>query len=224
MNRTEKLRADLYREKAEYEKKLADVSGDIAELDGQVEESVPNEIPLKTFLEGGTSHVDWIVTGVLAAGTIAMMAADSKLGKTTMLTQVSLCLSVGLSPFEGWGVPRRRKTLYLIAEGSRAAFRSRVDTARIAKNIPRDAEWFVQREGFVDFQIGSRGLSSIVEHSRADLVTLDTMRYFYQGDENSSDDWMRYVMLPLRQIAQIEAERRHKRELRQSHAPERKTV
>jgi heavy metal translocating P-type ATPase len=31
-------------------------------------------------------------------------------------------------------------------------------------------------------------------------------------------------MLPLRKIAQIEAERRHKRELRQIHAPERKTV
>ena len=44
----EQLRADLYREKAEYEKKLAAVSDDIAELDGTVEESVPNEIPLKT--------------------------------------------------------------------------------------------------------------------------------------------------------------------------------
>jgi Cu2+-exporting ATPase len=31
-------------------------------------------------------------------------------------------------------------------------------------------------------------------------------------------------MLPLRKIAQIEAERRHKRELRQLHAPNRKTV
>ncbi len=31
-------------------------------------------------------------------------------------------------------------------------------------------------------------------------------------------------MLPLRKIAQIEAERRHKRELRQAHAPDRKTV
>jgi RecA-family ATPase len=163
-----------------------------------VEESVPNEIPLKTFLDHGGTSVDWLVNGVLAAGTIAMMAADSRLGKTSLLTQVSLCLAVGISPFEGWGVKKKRKTLYLIAEGSRTAFRSRVDAARIAKNVPREAGWFVQREGFTDYQIGARGLESIVASSKAELVVLDTMRYFYQGDENSSDDWMRHVMLPLR--------------------------
>jgi RecA-family ATPase len=199
MNHTEQLRADLCREKAEYESKLAAVNEDLATLSGETEGRAP-VVSLAEFRNENLSDFIWLVNGSLTHGAVAMLAADAGLGKTTLLVQLSLCLSAGIDPFPGMTIPRPEPTLYIAAEGSRGAFQGRVEAARKALGISPGIGWFLQKERTTDYQIGGATLEAMVSKSKAALVILDTIGFFWSGDENSAVEWKQGVMIPLRNL------------------------
>lgn len=177
---------------------LAECRRDITEVTGEEDEAPVAQ--LDEFLAERNTDFDWIVGGSLARGSVGMLVADPAVGKTTLLVQLALKLSAGKEPWYDAPVSRPFQTLYVSAEGSRGAFQARVRTAREALSIPIGTGWFIQRKGVTDYQIGGTTLEAMIRKSGAELVILDTIGYFWKGDENSAVEWKSMVMKPLRDL------------------------
>ena len=195
----EHLISELRAEEQLHLKRLEQCRESLREVLGDDGEDVP-VASLSEFLGERNTDFEWIVGGAIATGSVGMLVADPAVGKTTLLVQLALCLSVGRSPWYNAPVPRAVPTLYVIAEGSRAAFQARVATARESLGVPRDAGWFIQQKHVTDYKIGGSTLEAMVRRSHAGLVILDTVGYFWSGDENSAVEWKNGVMKPLREM------------------------
>jgi RecA-family ATPase len=178
---------------------LAECRAYISDITGEEAEEAP-VTQLDEFLAERNTDFDWIIGGSLARGSVGMVVADPAVGKTTLLVQLALCLSAGRSPWYDAPVGRAFQTLYVSAEGSRGAFQGRVRTARESLGIPTGTGWFIQRQGVTDYQIGGHTLEAMIRKSKAELVILDTIGYFWKGDENSAVEWKAQVMKPLRDL------------------------
>lgn len=161
-------------------------------------------VDLDQFLSESLTDFDWLFGGVIPTGSIGLIVADGGVGKTTLLVQAALCLAAGKTPFrsedgwETWRVTRPVPTLYVLAEGSRAAFQARVRTAAQTLGVPRNVNFWLPRREITDYKIGSANLERMIRSSKAGLVILDTLGYFHSGEENSATDWKQHVMNPLR--------------------------
>ena len=193
----DKIKAEIAAE----EKKLEEYRSILRELEGGAD-SGPDTVTLQDFLREKVTF-EWMIGGLIAEGTIGMLVADPSIGKTTLLAQITLLLGTGKEIF-GRGVRKKYPALMIAAEGSRAAFRSRVDRARHSLGLlADDATWFIQGDGKrrEDWQIGSPGLERLVAESGAQFCCLDTLGYFYDGSENDAVEWKQGVMVPLRMLA-----------------------
>jgi RecA-family ATPase len=185
LRRLEELKA----EKEELEDGLASI--------GALTESDVQPVSAAEFL-AEPGDFDWTVGGLLAEGSVAMMVADPKVGKTTLLVQLALSLGVGRE-WLGYHIPRPVRVLYVLAEGSRHAFRSRFRTTCASMGInPNEEDWFIQPAAQTEFNLRSRAVDQLFRASHAKVIVLDTLGYFHGGDENDSREWKDRVMAPLR--------------------------
>lgn len=196
----DRLITELRAEEQLHLKRLEQCRESLRELLGDDGDDSAPVASLEEFLSERNTDFQWIIGGSIATGSVGMLVADPAVGKTTLLVQLALCLSVGRSPWYHAPVSRVVPTLYVIAEGSRAAFQARVDTARESLDVPRDAGWFIQQKHVTDYKIGGSTLEAMIRRSRAGLVILDTVGYFWTGDENSAVEWKASVMKPLRDM------------------------
>lgn len=184
-----------------YEQKIAEARADLAMVRGMNEEDdglAP--IHASAFLaESGA--FEWLVGGIFAEGTISIVAAESTAGKTTLLVQMGLQLSMG-QDWLGWRSPRHIRVLYILAEGSRHAFRGRFRTTCASLGLdPSTSNLFFHAEAMRDFNLKGREFASVVRRSKADLIVLDTKGYFDGfADENDASAWKKGVMAPLRRL------------------------
>jgi AAA domain-containing protein len=115
---------------------------------------------------------------------------------------LSLALAAG-KDFLGLRVFKRATVLFVEAEGNETHFRERVGTA--ARSMGLDtavlAVHMVKQPDL--FEIGGPTLAAAIEQYRPDLVVLDTIGYFFSGEENSSSDWKRLVSKLLRKIGRM---------------------
>jgi hypothetical protein len=161
-------------------------------------------IQLASFLEE-KGELDWLVPGFLVRGAVAQLTAKPAAGKTTLLVQMALQLACG-DPFLGMRPVRPVKTLYLMAEGARPGFKGRVrlacETLGITGSRLKQIPWLIQPERATSkVKLGSDELRKMIGASKADLVILDTQRYFKMGgEENSADDWLKFFMEPMRAL------------------------
>lgn len=188
---------ELHSLRSEIESKLTFIDAKIADL--QPESVAP--VSASQFYAESSEPMRWLLEGLIAEGSVGLMVAHGGIGKTTLLTQLGLCLADG-RPVFGFPVPSAAPVLYVMAEGSRAAYRDRWTLTRRALEIPSTANWFIQPAAFQDFTLGRSGLDALVAQSKAKLVILDTLGYFHQGDENKANDWKAHVMAPLRSMCQ----------------------
>lgn len=189
----QRLKADAERKR----KELRELDDSILELEGGVRNLF---VPLSKFL-AEKSSLDWIVGGQIPEGGFGFLVADPWLGKSTLLSQVALQLAVGRALF-GMRVGRRFRVLVLSKEGSRAAFRERVRTAAKKLGIEEKSaeDWMIHTEGPGEFLLGSSRMEAIVRESGADLVILDTLRLFWEGDENKPEQFSSRVTRPIRDL------------------------
>lgn len=193
----ERLRIEerLREDEAKYEELLAETREDLARITGtRRDPPVPLAVAMKE-----PANTRWLLNGLLVPGSTAMLAADASTGKSTLMVQMTLLLSAG-RPFLEWRVTRPIPTLYISAEGARDAFLFRVKTAAQSLGVPHNVDWFITAREFNDFDLRSSGLLRQVKSSNAEIVILDTMGYFFSGDENDASDWKRYAMDPLRRM------------------------
>lgn len=196
---SQRRRQRLEAEREELLSKLAENDADLREEDGRPA-SADEPVILADFLREDLDEMPWLIQGLLAEGSVAMVVATGGVGKTTLLAQLSLCLAAGVHvPAIEARIERPAPVLYVAAEGARVAFRDRVETARRSLSIPASAaRWFIQPRDLTDYRIGSRGLSRLLDRSACRLAVLDTLGYFWRGDRNSDTDWKERVMQPLR--------------------------
>ena len=161
-------------------------------------------VPLAPFLAEDNLDWEWLFGGVIPTGATCILAGEGKIaGKTALILQMSLCLAAGKSPFYNCPVSRSAKTLYVAAEGARAALQHRIRTCAksmgISPSIVSDL-WHIQKRDTSDYLLGSRSLEKMIDESGAALVVLDTVKYFHKGNNNDATDWVRHVMTPARTL------------------------
>lgn len=192
-------------EEAGYLRKLEECRADIERLDGSDSKGEPWVAPMSVLLAHYQKNPTRFLVGNVMPGTsIGMIAATPGAGKTTALVQLALCLANGRG-FLDWRIERPVRSLVVCMEGARDLFLERCrSTARLLSLTAEEAD-HVQFHTWAakDFQIGRPGLERLIKESKAEFVVLDTIRYFRAGgDENSADDFMQYVMGPLRGLSQ----------------------
>lgn len=190
----------LRKKKKELLDRVADIDDDISTLTAMAPEGSGPVIAEKFLEESG--EFDWIFGGLIAEGTVTMIVAEPRLGKTTLMVQLSLALSVGQSVL-GYSVAKPRRVLYILAEGSRHAFRNRFRATCDSMDIPPSSlDWWLQPPTMSEFKLSSQQVDRVIRGSQAEFIVLDTLGYFGGGDENDASSWKANVMAPLRAYAQ----------------------
>ena len=196
----EQLREERSRAAAEVDK----LDQIIAQMEGAEGGGESMTTPLPQFMQEDNTDWEWLFGGVIPTGATVLFAGEGKVGKSTLIIQMTLCLAVGRSPFYNCPVSRAAKVLYVAAEGARAALQNRIrkaaDSLGVRLNQPGADFWAIQKKNVSDYRLGGRGLSRMIEESQAQLVVLDTINYFHRGNDNDNTDWKRHVMEPVRNL------------------------
>jgi len=138
--------------------------------------------------------------GLLAPETINILAGEDGVGKTALVLNLVLSLAAGRE-FLGFPVAKKCRVLLFTAEGNDAHLRQRIRDAAQALGLnPGELDIRICR-AFELFQIGGDNLQAAVSTYQPDLVVLDTIGYFFEGEENSASDWKRHVSKPLKRLA-----------------------
>lgn len=186
----------LLEEEAELLRKLELCRADLSEIRGDSAEDGP--VAANDWVGEDLGSFNWLVRGLIPREGVVIMCADAGIGKTTLICQMTVCLSRGIN-FLNFAVDSAVPTLTVAAEGSRLAFRNRfMATCRALRVSTEGLAWYVQPDKMTDYMIGSAKLDRMIARSGAKLVVLDTIGYFHKGDENDANDWKRHVMRPLR--------------------------
>lgn len=141
----------------------------------------------------------YLGNGVIAEGSIVLVAGEGAVGKTTFNLNLAYHLASG-RPFHGFQVPHPLRVVYLEMEGNRDHLRERRKQLRDAlgfNSVP-NLMWVEQAESIPP--IIDPGFRALLEQTRPEVVFLDTIRFFYAGEENSSTAWMNLVVKPLREL------------------------
>lgn len=193
--------AGLKAKREELLRQVESIDDDIGALEG-FEDDTMQPVQAGDFLRE-PGDFEWIVGGLIARQTVSIVSADGGVGKTTLLVHLGICLSAGIDWMgpRGFHIPRRAKVLYVLAEGSRHAFRNRLRGACEAVGVDPDSiDWHIHPSELTDFELRSGSVERLVRNARADLVFLDTLGYFHGGDENDASEWKSRIMAPLRKL------------------------
>lgn len=149
----------------------------------------------------------WLIESILPVHGRLLLAGDAKLGKSLLALQMAFCLACGRD-FLGFHVPGPVNVVYLQYEMRRRVFRPRVQQMRAAfpdhvdqrLRLAADAPELVERLGYsyrdIPVEESLRQLGTW-----PDVVVIDPLIYWLQGDENSNTE-MRDFLLRLDRIAE----------------------
>ena len=142
---------------------------------------------LTEFLVADFPHRSLIGGDMLDSGEKMMIFGESEAGKSYLIIQLALDLGTA-SPFLGYDIPVRSRVLVLQSELSERRYRERF--ARLSATYPLEPEiWVCTVENMkVDVEPRRRELGVIIQDIEPDVVMIDPLRAFFQGDENSSQD------------------------------------
>lgn len=137
--------------------------------------------------------------GVIPQSGLVVAAGAAGVAKTLFATTMGYHLATGRD-FLGLKVARPVKVLYIEAESNRDAYARRRRAIRAACGITGEVPNLILL-GRADPtpQIGPE-LSGLVAECGAEVVILDTVGYFYHGNENDNSDLKNKVVKPLRDM------------------------
>lgn len=169
----------------------------------QPKESLPRSISLHAALAEPQPAEAFLIDGLIGQSNLAVLSADSNVGKTTFAVQLALGLAAGGPLMDGifrTGKPRR--VLYVHLEGNRWDFLNWAAlTARSLGVNLKSVEFRVPTAGKFSLRIGAPALESVVRDAKPDLLVVDTFQRARVGQENSSDDWQEKNLLPLERLS-----------------------
>lgn|GEM_PF-3265333 len=191
----------LEQRKAELLDQINQIDDDLQALGALADRGEPPVVATDFLKE--KAEFEWLIGGLIARQSVTMVASEAKVGKSTVLTQLTLCLATG-QPFLGFNIPKTGRVLYVMAEGSRPGYRHRLEDACKSMGISSNLglnRWFIQPAAMSEFSLRNPATTNLFRRSGADLIVLDTLGYFTGfADENDSSAWKKSVMAPLRAL------------------------
>ncbi len=143
---------------------------------------------------------DWLIDGLIPASSLIILLAESRAGKSTLTTQMLMCMASG-QPFLGMRVRQPRRVLYIAAEGNRKGRRDRALAAKRALDIHDNIPFHVEPADFTEFTFRAGKVRELVLSNKFDLVVGDTLGLMWGGDdENDNASWGNLVMAPIREM------------------------
>lgn len=140
------------------------------------------------------------VVGLIPPASVGFLAADSRIGKSLFLMNLGLCASRGV-PFLDYPFKQGLRVLYVAAEGARPMTFKRAREVGDGLRIPtlEDPPFFFQPDNVPhsEYLLTKGRVDRWIEKSEANLVILDTVGFFHDGDENDAMEVKRHVMRPL---------------------------
>jgi len=149
----------------------------------------------------------WLIEGLLPMYGRMLLVGDAKMGKSILALQLAFCLASG-KDFLGFHVPKPVNVVYLQYEMRRRVFKPRVEQMRphypkeVAKRLKFARDWpeAAKELGYTyrDVPLES-SLTQLGEWP--DVVIIDPLIYWLEGDENSNTE-MRDFLLRVDRIAE----------------------
>ena len=146
---------------------------------------------------------NWIVEGMIEAGTACVLGAEPKVGKTWVTIDMAIAMAAG-QQFLGHEIKTRGKTLFYSPEGSGRSLAARIhglcwgrnlDPREIARSLP-----FIAARLDLAAEGHAQRLADTIDETGATGVVIDPMVSASMGvDENSATDVMS-ILNPLRDI------------------------
>jgi hypothetical protein len=115
---------------------------------------------------------EFIIEGLLAAGSVSILVGDSGIGKSPLSYQLALCVASGV-PFLGMRTSAGR-VVYMDCENGALNARALRDSLSHYLHLPQPPENFYQHCDISDIS----HLTSVVAASKPALVVIDTLRSF----------------------------------------------
>jgi hypothetical protein len=188
---------------------LAKAASDIEEATGRARRSerVPMFIPVSELFRREYPPTQWLVTGLITRGGIALLGAEPKSCKTWLATEIAVAIATG-TPVCGEFFAERGRVAYFYAEDLAVQIRNRVRALAAKRGIePASiADLLVCPRGkFLDVT-KREDLAWLVASCRMmgqfDLVVLDPLRDVHSAAEDKSDE-MGPVMRNLRLLGEL---------------------
>jgi AAA domain len=150
----------------------------------------------------------WLVTGLVTKGGIAMLGAEPKSGKTWMATEIAVAVTTG-TPVCGEFFAERGRVAYFFAEDLAVQVRNRIRALLAGRELGPIALGgrlhVCPRGKFLDIT-DDKDLAWVIASCRRlgelDLLVLDPLRDLHSGEEDKSDA-MRDVMRRLRLVGEL---------------------
>jgi len=136
---------------------------------------------------------DYLVKQLMARGEFSVWWGAPKAGKSFLVLYAAWCIALGHA-FMGFKVKRRRRVLYIAAEGE-GGFNGRVQALAREIGDPGESFRFIAQP----VMVGPPGndLRDVIAAARdmgADLIVVDTLaRTFGDGDENTAQDMNGFI-------------------------------
>ncbi len=137
------------------------------------------------MLASEPAPIDWLVEGVVARGTLTMLAGREKEGKSMLCQALAATVAAGGGRVGGLDC-RPGRVLIIDAENGRAVIHRRVRGLGLELGHAPQLRFVVTR-GF-DLRHGLAELERVVEAVEPDLLVLDSWRSLWGGKENDSDE------------------------------------
>ncbi len=144
-------------------------------------------------------RVDWIVDGVVARGTVTLLAGREKHGKSLFTAALAASVASGGGTVAGIECVAG-SALIVDAENGEATIHRRISALGLGREHAAHIQ-FAETNGF-DLRRNMSQLTELVKEVKPDLVVLDSWRSLWGGRENDSDE-VAAVLDPLRPLARI---------------------
>lgn len=130
---------------------------------------------------------EWLIEPILARGRAHALYAGAKSGKSLLLLEIAAALATG-RPILGT-TPQPTSVLYVDYEMTAADIRDRLEAFGYDETADLSRLHYVLLPSIagLDTQDGARTLIAAVQHTKAQLVIIDTTARAVEGEENDAD-------------------------------------
>lgn len=148
----------------------------------------------RDFEAEGKRHI--IENGLLSTGDIMVVGGGSKIGKSALVMNIGICLASGMSVFNKFRVPQKNTVTYLQGEIAERPLQDRLTRMMLGEpNLYKTLGEFrlvsVKGAKLTQPDTWDR-LSEALEHLETEVLILDPLYKFYEGDENKVSDMVKF--------------------------------
>jgi len=148
------------------------------------------------LLDSDIPEPSWLIDHYLIKNGVTLIAGTDGAGKSLLALYLSLCLNNGKSLFssEEWDKyeqlnTKKSKVLYFDEENNLPSVKSRLYQLKNSMNINVDSIMFSSMQNIViDNDFDERVFIEIIKQHKPDVIVLDSLVRFFNGDENSAND------------------------------------